>query len=311
MKRYLFLLIGIMVATVSMFGASSAKCLLQHQGAVKIYDATAIETAIKNSVDGDTIFLTEGTFPGFTVNKKITVRGAGQNTKVTGDVCINISGTPILNQSVLEGIDCGSSYIRLAAPMNGVKIKQCKAHYIKTEANCDDIIIDRCNVLGWLYGSEYVKGMTVINSNLRYTSEFIRNLESRIYLINCSVYCGYVNEVSGTFINCIMYGENANSNVSPYEYMNSTFVNCLFTGRYINRNTNCTETNSYDDVNCSKDENTLLNLGYLGNDGTVVGEYGGVSPYTLELAVPKVTESTISLDNAKKILNVSLKVNAN
>ena len=60
----------------------------------------------------------------------------------------------------------------------------------------------------------------------------------------------------------------------------------------------------------SKD--VLLANGYLGNDGTIVGIYGGNTPYVDGMlpAAPKVTESSVKLDLENKKLNVSLKVTA-
>ena len=54
----------------------------------------------------------------------------------------------------------------------------------------------------------------------------------------------------------------------------------------------------------------LNSYGYLGTDGTVVGIYGGDTPYTGNLtpSVPKVTSSDLDLDNANKVLNVKLTV---
>jgi len=46
-------------------------------------------------------------------------------------------------------------------------------------------------------------------------------------------------------------------------------------------------------------------------DGTIIGMFGGTSPYNLVPNVPTVTESKVSVDTANKKLNVSLKVSAN
>ena len=63
-------------------------------------------------------------------------------------------------------------------------------------------------------------------------------------------------------------------------------------------------------VNYLNDTSTsnLQSNGYLGTDGTVVGIYGGETPYTLVPSVPKVTSSDLQLDNEKKQLNVTLTV---
>lgn len=310
MKRIITFIVCMVVLTVTVSAVTTAKCLLQHKGSCKIYDPDAIETAIKNAVDGDTIFLTEGTFPKFTISKKITVRGAGQGTKINGDVNISITGTPTLTQTVLEGVDLGSNNLVLASAMNGVKIKQCKMYRLYTNANNNNVIIDRCRIDSEMIFSSYIKGMTILNSwvQIGYTSS---SSDPGVNFINCYVYAYYVNKCAGTFINCIVRGYDRSSSSYSY-YYNCNFANSLLCGSYRNVDGgSCTVQNCYQHTQTTFDVNTLENLGFLGNDGTVVGEYGGVNPYTLELAVPKVTENTIALDVEKKILNVSLKVSAN
>ena len=51
---------------------------------------------------------------------------------------------------------------------------------------------------------------------------------------------------------------------------------------------------------------------YFGNEGTIVGPYGGNTPFvdSLAPAAPKVSDSSIALDLDNKKLNVSLKVTA-
>lgn len=311
MKRIITFIVCMVVLTVTASAVSTAKCLLQHKGSCKIYDPDAIETAIKNAVDGDTIFLTDGNFPGFTISKMITVRGAGQGTKINGEINISIAGSPTLTQTVLEGVDMKSNHLYLKSPMSGVKIKKCKIFTLYTQANNNNVIIEQCGISSNLYYSDYIKGMTVLNSWVR----IYATSNTKIYpinFINCHIAAEYIDGCVGTFINCIINGKSYNR--SPANYKNCNFVSSLLCGNFrlsYVESSMCTVQNCYEDTQTTFDVNTLENLGYLGNDGTVVGEYGGVNPYTLELAVPKVTENTITLDVEKKILNVSLKVSAN
>lgn len=311
MKRILTLIVCMMSISMTLFAASFAKCLLQHKGGVKIYNSDAIETAIKNAVEGDTIFLTDGKFPGFTVNKKITVRGAGQGTKITGDINVSISGNPTLTQTVLEGFDATDRNVTLTTAMNGLKIKQCKFKYLTVNANINDAIIDRCYISDELSQVSSIKGMTVINSYVQLGYRY-SSTDSPINYVNCYVYPYYIDRIAGTFINSII---GSGSWDSLKTANNCNFISCLI--RFSNSYTvgsSCTEQNCYHDSASSSGSekvDDLESLGYLGNDGTVVGRYGGLTPYTLDLAVPKVTENTITLDPTTRILNVSLKVTAN
>ena len=123
------------------------------------------------------------------------------------------------------------------------------------------------------------------------------------YNINSSNYGGI-----GNFINCLFY--SANYNYTSYKSIsNSTLVNCLIGWEYGNNNStfqNCYKSTS----SIAETVDWLKSNNYLGNDGTVVGRYGGSNPFTLEPSFPKVTDSKIAVDPEKKILNVSLKVSA-
>lgn len=306
MKKVFSIAVCLLASTLIANAESSIKCLLQHQGKVSSFDAEKIANAITAAVDGDTIFLTAGEFPGFTISKKITVRGAGQATKITGDVYINIAGTPTLTQTVLEGVDLesNSKSVRLSSAMKGVKIKQCSMYrLLNTSAINYNITIDRCYISTEMYSQdEYTKSMTVINSDLTIGRDYTNSLNTISY-VNCNVYLYRPSQVAGTFINCTV------KNNYSYSIQNSTFVNCLFRWN-ATFSSSTTAQQCYYDTNCTWDAATFEALGYLGNDGRVVGYMGGTTPYTLELAVPKVTDSRISLDPESRVLNINIKVAA-
>ena len=116
-----------------------------------------------------------------------------------------------------------------------------------------------------------------------------------------------------------------NSVVKSIQLRESNITNCLYGGYSggINIDASTTVvTSCYDsgldypnyllksDLECFFDASTLQSKGFMGQDGTVVGCYGGTNPYSLDLVGPKVTESSISIDNDTKQLSVTLKVSA-
>ena len=310
MKKNLLVLVSLLLATTSVFAVSIPKCLLQHGGTVQIFDSDKIANAITSAVDGDTIFLTAGTFPGFTINKKITVRGAGQDTKITSDISISISGTPTLTQTVLEGVDLNSNSksVTLSSAMKGVKIKQCSMYKLSVDANNTDAIIDRCYISFELCQSTYIKSMTVLNSDVT-IGRSCYSTNNTISFVNCNVLMYYFDKCAGTFINSAMTYYTWKGTSRLY---NCSFTNCLFkwADTFAPLDGTSTGQGCYYDSSCSWDAATFEELGYLGNDGRVVGYMGGTTPYTLELAVPKVTKSQIVLDSDARVLNVNLKVSA-
>lgn len=310
MKKFISLLIATFVISVNANADSMAKCLLHHQGTVSVYDGDKIEAAIKASADGDTIFLSEGTYPGFTLNKKITVRGAGQETRITGDVKISLSNNPALTQTLMEWLNLDTHNITVETSMKKVKIKQCMFNTMSTSVNnVEDVLVDRCHVKNYVSG---FKSATIVNSKIYFI--YFGNDGHEYHNCNIEQYDNTLSRMGGRYTNCILYWANYTSWIT-----NSFFRNCLF---YNNQNFETTSSvqNCWFDadfkintstIECSWNKYDLENKGYIGTDGTVVGIEGGSTPFTLEPSVPKVTNSTVAYDAADKLLKVNLTVTTN
>lgn len=309
MKKFILILITIITICINANADSGAKCLLHHKGSVQFFDGDKIAAAIKAATDGDTLFLSEGTYPGFTINKKITVRGAGQESKIAGEVKINISNNPILTQTILEWINLvESNNITIETPMKKLKIKQCTFYTLNANAsNIENALIDRCHINGSIYG---FKSATIVNSKIYKTD----NSNSGQEYLNCNIYMIDCN-ASGKFTNCIIQGLNIHRYIN-----NSFFKNCLFGDKDFSFSSSSSAINCwydtsftihYNTINCSLGKYELEEKGYIGTDGTVVGIEGGSSPFTLEPSVPKVTNSTVAYDAANKLLKVNLTVTTN
>lgn len=308
MKKFIFLLIATLAISVDANADSMAKCLLHHQGTVTVYDGDKIESAIKASADGDTIFLSEGTYPGFTLNKKITVRGAGQESRITGDVKISLSNNPTLTQTLLEWLNLDTHNITVENAMKKVKIKQCRFNTLSTSVNnVEDVLVDRCHVKYRIIG---FRSATIVNSAINSVGEGSEGHE----FLNCNFYWYSRSYMSGRFTNCILKNYDSYGSIK-----NSFFKNCLFgnTNNYESTSSvvNCWYSSDFDldssTYNCTWSKYDLENKGYIGTDGTVVGIEGGSTPFTLEPSVPKVANSTVAYDAANKLLKVNLTVTAN
>lgn len=326
MKRILTFFICLVGIYLTGWADSTAKCLLQHKGAVTIYDASAIETAIKKAVDGDTIFLSAGSFPGFTLNKKVLIRGVGDSyTKISGNIEISINGSGI-NQTLLSGLDLFAHTINLSSAMNGVRIEQCVCNVFSASSNNNDIIIDRCkigrsttsNSSNGIYYNQYIKGLTVLNSQVTVYGDTPSEYWPITY-INSNVQVYYSYQISGTFINSCFFIRKGQSYDYDRFFQYCIFNNCIIdrkiqysSGSYDARfdENSCILDNCYYASSAGFTKDEIENLGYIGNDGTIVGEYGGTTPFTLSLSVPKVKNSLIAVDKDNKVLKVSLEVSA-
>lgn len=310
MKKIAMAFVCFALVSISAWGATAAQIMLQHNGSAKLFDSDQMAAAINQAVDGDTIFLTEGSFNNFTVSKKIAIIGAGPQTVITGDVTIAIPGSPTLTARVLDGMNI-SGNILVNQSVNKFIIRKCKFKSFNPNNTCtlDNGQIDRCQITECLYlGSSLIKSMLVTNS-------LINNLNScnnTTTLINCDFYV-VTSDFKGTILNSIIS--------MPQNLSNGLLKNTLYSIYNYIIQTGCTTTDCYA---VNKSVNTpnkwlshqytmeeLFNNGFLGDDGTVVGSQGGNTPFTLVPAVPKVTERTIKVDTEGRKLNVSLKVSAN
>lgn len=326
MKKFSLILALMLSVSVATF-ASTAKCLLHHNGNVTLYDASNLNDALTAAVNGDTIYLSEGNFDGFTITKKITVRGSGQMTRIGGDIIVDIPDAPTLTSALLEGF-LSNADIMIKSAVNGLQIKQCKFRAIYARADVNNALLDKVFITNNLFLSEYWCGLTCVNSKILYiklhdyfnshysfllstASIVINNCNVRYLLKETNQYKDYI-----TVTNSII-----RSSSTLYE---SNIINCLYDDISYDAGTSVVEScykNDYSNNNylipddatleCRFDAAALKSNGYLGQDGTIVGCYGGTNPFTLELKGPKVTESSIQIDNDTKQLSVTLKVTAN
>jgi len=294
------------------------KALLDHNGTVTLYDG--LQEAINASVDGDIIYLSLGTFKGpFTVSKKITIRGTGETSIIDGDVSISIPGAPKLTSPVLEALAV-SGTVSVNSEVNDMILRKSKIASITIEANVDGAVLDRCYITNTLTLSSYIKGMTVVNTKL-YSVQANSGATQNTTFVNCNFFWLYAPSFSGTIINSIIYysvNRNRSTGYNESQISSTVLLNTLYTpcATYSTSSVlqNCYNLSSnYDNLlnttcDCRYDKSYLQSKGYLGTDGTVVGIYGGDTPYTLEPSVPKVTSSSLDLDLEKKELNVKLTV---
>lgn len=112
MKKAFLLCLTLMAAT---FGfAQQQLATLNHNDSITVYyGASALQQAYNASVDGDIVTLSSGTFPAVSINKAITIRGAGMcidtltgtiPTTLTGDFIINHPYGTASSHILLEGL---------------------------------------------------------------------------------------------------------------------------------------------------------------------------------------------------------------
>ncbi len=302
--------------------AQQASAVLHHEGTVKAYSPTYASQAFTDAVFGDTIYLSEGVYTtsievGMNTSA-VTVIGAGQETVINGDFSIRPTSNNKEKTISVQGLNIQGNLIVDQADVK-ITISQCKVGgYVSFSGTfTEDCIvnIDRC-YFNQFYLASNITQMTV--SNCKVVQMFGDSTPEKTSVVNCNIKTidnsnsGYNGIGTATYSNCIIGGW------SSTQASGAVFMNCL---GCTNQSTeqwfsfydcyNCwfnTDFTVDDDINCSLTDEQLVAAGYVGTDDTAVGCGGGVAPYTLTPAVPRITDHTISVDSKTRKLNVSLTI---
>ena len=284
--------------------ANDGKAILHHdKKPAAIYDADQLSEALIAATAGDTIYLSAGMYPTFTLDKAITIKGAGTNTKISNGVIIDIPGNPTLTSSLLEAVEVNGA-ITVKSDMTNFLIKMVKttdlqfANQLNTNA-----LVDRC----------YLDKFTITSAMTDFyvRNSYIWNLTStslkfnKCNFINCCIK-GDWNKAAGRFINCEL------GRIENYLTIKSSILSYSLVYSYDNYlgvdHSTYQEKVYFDDTRDWLSVDDRLNKGYICKDGTVVGVEGGKTPYSLTPSGPKETSSTVKVSDSEKKLNVSITV---
>ena len=285
--------------------ANDGKAILHHdKKPAAIYDADQLSEALIAATAGDTIYLSAGTFPTFTLDKAITIKGAGVNTKISNGVTIDIAGTPTLTAALLEAVEVNGA-VSVVSDMTNFLIKMVKTTNLSftDKLNTPNALVDRCHLDKFT--------ITSAMTDFYVRNSYIWNLTStslkfnKCNFINCRIQ-GDWNKAAGRFINCEL-GRTENNTSIKSSILSYSLVYSY--NNYLGVDPSSYQEKVYSDGNngwLSSDDR--LNKGYICKDGTVVGVEGGKTPYTLTPSGPKETSSTVKVSDSEKKLNVSITV---
>lgn len=327
MKRFL----SMIVAICAFFAASAETPMvtLSHNGELSFFtNLTALNAALDSAKNGDTIYLSEGDFivdgGAMTINKRVSIVGNGYGTHILGNLSIDMSSNENSN-SVID-----------ATLFDGVRID--KLYFYNSgdsRNNLSDSEVRRCWIRELDYGAQ-------AGNNVTYDKCYIEKADfdgSGTVLVTNSKLKGKGSSYSD---NDYMYNITAiNCNISEAFYYPLTMVSCIFkrstTGSDPSvHGSSCSIINSVLDFtpsdssvythDCyiySNENQSLLDekldcplnlseLGYLGQDGTIVGIYGGENPFSENPSVPTVdtANSSVEYDAENNKLKVSITVKA-
>ena len=254
-----------------------------------------------------------------------------------------------LSARLFEGIYLGDISFKYQTSIENVVFKKCwvNGYNISIDAVIKSILFDRCYINGSNYCTSNVKKAISRNCQISdlHTWNYDGNDENTWQFINCTIdpsnygyddgnYHTFCPIYRGTFINCIIDNDENHDEIRNAGYClydpretetksSASFTNCLFykplEGREIFygatvQNDMYFDASSLDDNwdnkirNFSKEK--LQENNFFGNDGTVVGCYGGKNPYSLKQIQTTITSSKVHFDKDKKQIQIKLKVSS-
>lgn len=314
---------------------SQQKVALESSGTTTIFGGSnPFLDAYNAAVDGDIIYLPGATMSGFTIDKGITIIGAGHYpsatvatnpTLINGNITINANADGL----TLEGIHfSGGITFGTNMEINDVTIKRCRIDgSIDFAANssgttpCKDGLIAENIIVGNLTMSNLINSAITNNIFNGVLSNGSNNgISNNIFLYNSVSYT--LNNIDNSFITNNIFFEN--NGVAGGCDM-STFSHNVF--KYTPAIGNSTFTSNYNDIDFT---NLMINQSgttfdyaqdyhlqspstYLGTDGSQVSIYGGVFVFK-DLAIPHnphiISKTIATQTNAAGELPIQITVEA-
>lgn len=338
MKRFTLLIITLTLTILQIAAQDTSvkgTITLSHQGNETGFAYNEMIKVMDAAADGDTVFLSTGYFQGdFIMTKKLAFIGSGADrdkgwnncTCYEGKIVIKLPEETKLTARLFDGINFNNSNTKITfkSSIDNVIFRKCywNNNIFSIDKSISYLLIDRCHCY-LSYGVKNFLKLFVRNSIVYGTPDF-SSLSANMFFYNCNIYSygsygidGINNKRSarffGTFYNCILNSSNDYMADPGNSSAITVLINCLYSAQENYVDDGCTIQNCYiytDNSNknifdLTKEE--LLSNNYLGNDGTVVGCYGGKNPYTLSLSNKEVTNK-FHLDRDKKQIQFNIKV---
>lgn len=345
MKKLCALLVVCLCAATAMFAQNTNVALLTHNDEVKsFYGVSAFVSAMAEADNGDYITLSSGRFTAPTITKAVTIRGAGMwnddtdplhiisQTIVDGHLILDIPEEVTQAQS-MEGVFFAES-VGFQTMLHNASFIKCEFNKgwdgttTSTFAKFKDVTFLNCVIRN--NGGNYIsKGGDILFVNSYINNLNCNNDVTSTNIFNCFLYgnLSYLN-------NCMIYNSVLSSGMNllsdVYLPGSATAYNCV--AGYYSSSTS-SNSQSYFSI-CHGSGNTVISATdggiasilngdtdtyydltdeaaakYLGTDGTQVGLYGGVNPFSAIPNYPRIKKFTVaSKPTADGKLDVDIEV---
>ena len=329
-KKNLFLLVALAFVCIQAKADIAPTVMLSHNGVRTMFMWDEVQKAVDAAVDGDTIYLSNGSFAPFNVTKRIMVRGTGDETIIEGNCTVYIGGQTPLSMPVLDALTFTGD-VSVTSAYKQFTIRKCQMNNLNfTESDFRDVKLDRCDILGTLHLTQKVKEFNCFNTKIRTLQPYDYKV-GNAYFDHCNI--REINDtIVATFDNCVLryckakvknndYGtciggcilnycifpvvSTTAVSLSDYSYCIDMGSECYYSNPFL-FNPSVTFNNCYQVKNDANKVVDFQSSSYLGSDGTMVGCYGGQHPFRRTPELPRVTKSAVQVDAANKKLNVTL-----
>ena len=321
MKKLFLSLVAAIVATTATYAQNTLVATLSHgENITMFYGAYALRDAVNAAESGDIINLSGGGFQAVDITKAITIRGTGINaavpTGIINSFTVNIPSTDA-NRFCMEGIRCNSNMI-LRGNFENPYFLKCRFYTIRdydSYSAVKNVLFVNCRITSSYSSLQGSTSVQFVNCYVSDFSTYNSSSKASASFVNCVIRPsdGYRAEhlINCQFLNCIFYNNgNYSSSSLP---TTSIATNCTV----INDNGKMSDLlyNSQVNPNCGfavysqvfkdfrgesySDRQTFelsdeAKTTYLGNDGTEVGMYGGMMPYSDIPSYPQITKMNVA-----------------
>ena len=327
------------VAACAFFAVSAQHPMvtLSHNGELTFYsNISGLEDALDAAQDGDIVYLSEGVFtsskPTLTVDKRISIIGSGYKSQILSKINVymvnnpfsigqsfNIDGVSLKELSFDTGTGITETNKAQRSNIGFANLTNSRIYKINHAGlGGEELFINSCYIDIFDPYAVSQNNTLITNSKIfQITDQNYDSTGASMTLINCNVWGSY-SLPSNVISSIIQFPLNASGELDNKFGTSGNSMNIINT-MIVSENSlpdNVTIHNCYFGIE-PLDNNldySISDIGeYLGQDGkTVVGIYGGETPFSETPSVPTVdtANSSVEYDSSANKLKVNITVKA-
>ena len=246
--------------------------LLSHQGKQTAYAADNVQAAVDAAVEGDTIHLAPGRYKEITLNKKVYLHSLEDNN--TLNVYLALPGNPAIDSSLFMG---SSFNVYAQCNLQSIYFTNFIGCFMVLDGyRVETVTYDRCYI--WDVNFERFNVGKLQANNCQIDNFYNGSSTTTLSEFkHCNFRSWDFSIINASFENCILY----NTNEEAFTVDKCQFTRCMYDPDKYSFAEGVTPSASLimEQVNWNDSKENLETLGMLGSDGTVVGMYGGTTPF--------------------------------